>query len=163
MDRTRTFSWQDPRLTVAGLEGRTGLEFLRAMIMGALPPPPITHTLGFALTAAEDGLARFEGLPAEDLYNPIGVVHGGWAFTLLDSAMGCAVMTTCDADTAYTTAQVNVHFTRAITLRTGRVTASARIVHRGARVATAEGRLTDPAGALLAHATTTCLLFPRAP
>jgi uncharacterized protein (TIGR00369 family) len=162
MDRTRTFSWQDPLLTFAGAEGRTGLEFLQALIAGKLPPPPIALALDFALVDASDGYARFEGNAAEFHYNPIGVVHGGVACTLLDSAMGCAVMSTLDAQHAYTTVQINVNLTRAITRDTGRLIAEARIVHRGGRSATADGRLIDGAGKLLAHATTTCMIFPRA-
>ena len=88
-------------------------------------------------------------------------VHGGVACTLLDSAMGSAVMTTLDEKTGYVTADVVVHLTRAITARTGPIVAEGRVVHRGSRVATAEGRLTDREGRLLAHATTTCVLLER--
>jgi uncharacterized protein (TIGR00369 family) len=162
MDRTRTFSWQDPYVTSAAAEGRTGLEFLQALIAGKVPPPPIALALDFTLVAASEGFARFEGNAAEFHYNPIGVVHGGIACTLLDSAMGCAVMSTLDAKHAYTTVQLNVNLTRPISRDTGRMIAEARIVHRGGRIATADGRLTDGAGKLLAHATTTCMIFPRA-
>ena len=161
MDRTRTFTWRDPLLSAAAAEGRTGLEFLRAIIAGKVPPPPIAMALDFTLVDASDGYARFEGNAAEFHYNPIGVVHGGLACTLLDSAMGCAVMSTLDARNAYTTVQLNVNLTRAITRDTGRLIAEARVVHRGGRIATADGRLQDSAGKLLAHATTTCMIFPR--
>jgi uncharacterized protein (TIGR00369 family) len=160
--RSKTIQWQDPALCAAGAKGRSGLEFLRAMIAGQVPPPPITETLGFSLVSVEQGFARFEGLAAEFHYNPLGTVHGGVACTLLDSALGCAVMTTLDAETGYTTAQIAVHLTRPITVATGRMIAEAKVVHRGGRVATAEGRLTDDDGKLLAHATTTCVIFPRA-
>jgi uncharacterized protein (TIGR00369 family) len=159
--RTRTIEWQDPALCVQGLAGRTGLEFLRSIVAGEVPQPPITHTLGFALTAADEGSARFEGEAAEFQYNPIGVVHGGVACTMLDSALGCAVMSVLDAQTAYTTVQIAVHMTRPITEATGRLIAKANVVHRGSRMATAEGRLLDASGKLLAHATTTCMVFPR--
>lgn len=161
MDRTRTFSWQDPLLTSAAAEGRTGLEFLQALISGKVPPPPIAMALDFALVGASDGYARFEGTAAEFHYNPIGVVHGGLACTLLDSAMGCAVMSTLDAEHAYTTVHLSVNLTRPITGDTGRLIAEARIVHRGSRTATADGKLTDSAGKLLAHASTTCMIFQR--
>ena len=160
--RSRTFTWQDPALSVAALSGKTGLEFLRLMIAGKVPQPPITQALGFALTNAEDGFARFESQPAEYQYNPMGTVHGGMACTMLDSAMGCAVMTTLDADTAYTTAQLAVHLTRPVTTSTQLMIADAKIVHRGGRIATAEGRLVDERGRVLAHGTTTCAIFPRA-
>jgi uncharacterized protein (TIGR00369 family) len=91
----------------------------------------------------------------------MGAVHGGYACTLLDSAMGCAVMTTLDERSAYTTARLAVQLVRPITIATGPVLAEGRVVHRGSRVATAEGRLVDEAGKLLAHATTTCLILPR--
>jgi uncharacterized protein (TIGR00369 family) len=162
MERTRTFSWEDPFVTSAGADGRTGLEFLQALIAGAIPPPPIARALDFTLVAASLGFARFESVAAEFHYNPIGVVHGGFACTLLDSALGCAIMSTLDADHAYTTVQLNVNLTRAITRDTGRVIAEAHVVQRGSRVATAEAKLTDTAGKLLAHATTTCMVFARA-
>jgi uncharacterized protein (TIGR00369 family) len=139
----------------------TGLQVLRAIIDGAIAQPPISPTLGFRIVAAEPNVARFAGDPARSQYNPMGQVHGGWACTLLDSAMGSAVMTTCDAETGYTTTQLSIYLTAAIDEKTGPVTAEGRIVHRGRRVATAEGRLTDASGRLLAHGTTSCLLLPR--
>jgi uncharacterized protein (TIGR00369 family) len=137
-----------------------GLSFLQAMIDGKLPAPPITHTLGFALTEVEHGRAVFVGTPAFAYYNPINVVHGGWAATLLDSALGCAVMTTLAKGEAYTTLGINVNLVRAITTDTGSVTSEARILHRGRTIGTAEAYLRDEAGKLYAHATTTCAIFP---
>jgi uncharacterized protein (TIGR00369 family) len=161
-DRARTVTWQDPLSTARGASGRTGIAFLRAILDGAIPPAPIQATLGFDLIAAEEGVARFRLLPGEHLYNPMNGVHGGVACTLLDSAMGSAVMTTLDEKTGYTTADLTVHLTRAISAKTGPIVAEGRVVHRGSRVATAEGRLTDGEGRLLAHGTTTCLLIDRA-
>ncbi len=160
-ERTRTIEWQDPRQCQAGAEGKTGLEWMRAIATGAAPPPPIGETLRFRLAAADEGFARFEGVPDESLYNPMGTVHGGVVATLLDSAMGVAVMTTLDTRTAYTTSQLAVHLVRPITSKLAAYAAEGRIVHRGSRIATAEGRLFDAQGTLLAHGTTTCLLFPR--
>jgi uncharacterized protein (TIGR00369 family) len=159
--RTRTITWNDPLATAAGAEGRTGLEFLRAIIDGVVPPPPIGETLSFALIGAEEGLARFRGTPDELHMNPMNQVHGGYAATLLDSAMGSAVMSTLDKDTAYTTVELSIRLTRGIMPKSGAIVAEGRIVHRGSRIATAEGRLTDAEGRLLAHGTTTCLLMPR--
>jgi uncharacterized protein (TIGR00369 family) len=159
--RTRTITWNDPLATAAGADGRTGLEFLRAIIAGHVPPPPIGETLSFALIAADEGVARFRGAPDEIHMNPMNQVHGGYAATLLDSAMGSAVMSTLDRDTAYTTVELSIRLTRAIMPNTGAIVAEGRIVHRGSRIATAEGRLTDAEGRLLAHGTTTCLLMPR--
>src|SRR5262245_2260705 len=106
--RTRTFEWHDPMQTAAAVHGKTGLQFLQAMVAGQIPVPPIMQTLAYTITAVDQGFARFECEPAEFHYNPIGVVHGGLACTLLDSAMGCAVMTTLDEKSAYTTVQLNV-------------------------------------------------------
>jgi len=161
MDRTRTISWHDPLATASGAAGRTGLEFLKAILDGALPPAPIQATLGFQLVHAAEGLARFRCEPDESLYNPMNGVHGGVACTLLDSAMGSAVMSTCDAKTGYTTVDLSVSLTRPISLATGPIVAEGRVLHRGSRVATAEGRLTDEKGRLLAHASCSCLLLER--
>lgn len=160
-ERRRTIEWQDVRLCAAGAEGRSGLAFLSAIVEGAVPQPPISQTLRFRLAAVAEGFARFEGAPDESLCNPMGSVHGGIAATLLDSAMASAIMTTLDERTAYTTAQLAVHLVRPITAKVTSYAAEGRLVHRGGRVATAEGRLFDPEGALLAHGTTTCLLFAR--
>ena len=137
-----------------------GLSFLQAMIAGKLPAAPITQTLGFTLIEVEHGRAVFAGTPAFAYYNPINVVHGGWAATLLDSALGCAVMTTLAKGEAYTTLEIKVNLVRAITTDTGRVTSEARILHRGRTMGTAEASLRDEAGKLYAHGTTTCMIFP---
>ena len=141
------------------LRGRDGLSFLRAMIAGELPAPPMAETLGFRLVAADEGRARFKGEPTFRHYNPIGVVHGGYAATLLDSALGCAVHATLATGEGYTTLELKVNLVRAITEQTGLVIAEGRILHRGRSIATAEGDLRDAAGVLYAHATTTCMVF----
>ncbi|MBL8382732.1 MAG: PaaI family thioesterase [Burkholderiales bacterium] len=137
----------------------SGLEFFEAWADGRLPPPPIGKTLNFALVEAEYGRAVFAGEPLAEFYNPIGSVHGSYAAALLDSAMGCAVHTCMAAGQAYTTLEYKISLVRGMTSRTGRVVAEGRILQVGRRVATAEGRLTDAAGKLLAHGTTTCLVF----
>ena len=137
----------------------TGLEYLRAIFEGKLPPPPMAVTMGFAGILAEEGKAIFRSEAAEFLYNPIGVVHGGFAMTLLDSAMGCAVQTLLARGERYTTLETKVNFLRPITLETGPVRCEATVIHRGRRAATAEGRLiAEQSGKLLAHGTTTCLI-----
>jgi uncharacterized protein (TIGR00369 family) len=142
--------------------GMTGLEFIQAIFSGKLPAPPITATMGFTGADAQEGKVSFYGEAGEHLYNPIGVVHGGFAMTLLDSAMGCAVHTTLAPGEAYTTLETKVNFVRPITLETGRLRCDAAVVHRGGKVATAEGRLiAEATGKLLAHGTTTCLVFKR--
>jgi uncharacterized protein (TIGR00369 family) len=137
----------------------TGLELLTAMIDGRLPGPPIMQLIGFDLVEVDNGRAVFEGTPALKHYNPLGTVHGGYAATLLDSCMGCAVHTTLPKGTGYTTLEFKVSLVRPITADTGLVRAEGLVISSGRRVATAEGRLTDARGRLLAHATTTCLVF----
>jgi len=136
-----------------------GLEFLRAIRDGRLPPPPMAALLGFQLVEVDPGHAVFEVVPGERHYNPIGVVHGGLAMTLLDSAMGCAVQTHMPAGAGYTTLEAKTNLVRAITGDTGKLRAIGKTVHVGKRMATAEGRLEDAAGKLYAHATTTCLVL----
>ena len=138
----------------------SGLEFMRGMIAGRFPPPPIATALKFALIEVEHGRAVFEGMPEFAFYNPIGCVHGGYAATLLDSCMGCAVHTSMPPGMAYTTLEFKINFVRAITDQTGRVRAEGKVIHPGNRTATAEGYLYDERRKLLAHATTTCLVFP---
>jgi uncharacterized protein (TIGR00369 family) len=137
-----------------------GLSFLKAIVDGALPAPPIAETLGFRLVEVSEGRAVFQGVPAFRHYNPIGVVHGGYAATLLDSAVGCAVHSTLAKGEGYTTLELKINLVRAITEQTGRVSAEGKLLHRGRTVGTAEGYLRDDAGKLYAHATTTCMIFP---
>lgn len=137
-----------------------GLAFLRGIIDGRLPVPPMADTLGFRLIAVDKGRAVFEGLPQARHYNPIGVVHGGLAMTLLDSALGCAVHSTLDRGETYTTLEIKVNLVRPITKDTGPVRAEGRIIHRGRSVGTSEGDIKDAGGKLYAHATTTCMIFP---
>ena len=159
--RSRTISWEDPFATLKDAAGVSGLDLLRGYASRRLPPPPISATLGFYLSEIDDGRAVFEGEAAEYLYNPIGVVHGGFAMTLLDSAMGCSVHSTLKAGDRYTTLEVKTNFVRPITLETGRVRCEGVIIHRGGTIATAEGKLTAiDSGKLLAHGSTTCLIIP---
>ncbi len=137
----------------------TGLQQMRRIASGEVPPPSMGVLLNFSVVGVEHGRAVFDGLPGEEHYNPIGVVHGGYAATLLDSALGCAVHSTLEAGEAYTTLALETKFVRAVTRDTGRVRATAEVVHRGRRQATAEARLTAvESGKLLAHATATCMV-----
>jgi uncharacterized protein (TIGR00369 family) len=137
-----------------------GMSFLQGIIDGTIPSPPIAQTLGFELVHVEQGKAVFEGMPEFRHYNPIGTVHGGVAATLLDSCMSCAVQTTIEAGLGYTTLEIKVNMVRPITEKTGPVRAEGRSLHTGRRSATAEGKILDAAGTLLAHGTTTCIVFP---
>ena len=137
-----------------------GLDFLKGIIAGKFPNPPISEVLGFHLIEVEKGRAAFSGTPSFSLYNPIGTVHGGWTATLLDSAMGCSIFSTMSKGEAWTTLEFKVNFVRRLDKDTGPVRAEARIIHRGRTMATAEGDLKDSSGKLYAHANTTCMVFP---
>ena len=159
MERSISVTWQDPIDLAKAGRSLSGIEFLRAIRDRRLPAPPIARLLGFDLVEVEAGRAVFEITPGERHYNPIGVVHGGLAMTLLDSAMGCAVQTHVAAGSAYTTLEAKTNLVRAITAETGPLRAIGRTLHVGKRMATAEGRLEDASGKLYAHATTTCMLL----
>ena len=159
-ERTRTFGWQDPSLSVAAGAEHSGIELLRAIVAGELPPPPIAQLLAMSLDEVQEGRAVFSLEPAEWMYNPIGSVHGGIAATILDSCMGCAVHTTLEAGVGYTTTDLHVRYIRAMGEATGRVLAEGRVVHGGRRTATAEGRLfVESEQTLIAHATTGCMIL----
>jgi uncharacterized protein (TIGR00369 family) len=159
--RTRTVTWADPYLIVQAAAGKTGLQILQEVFSGQLPPPPIAETMGFNGVEVANGRAVFEGEPAEYLYNPIGVVHGAFAMALLDSAMGCSVHSTLGVGERYTTLEVKTNFVRPMTVDTGRVRCEGVVIHRGASVATAEGKvIAVQTGKLLAHGSTTCLIIP---
>jgi uncharacterized protein (TIGR00369 family) len=157
--RSVSIEWADPVALADAGRKMLGIDFLRAIRDGRLPRPPIAALLGFNLVEVEPGRAVFEVLPGERHYNPIGVVHGGLAMTLLDSCMGCAVHTQMAAGSTYTTLEAKTNLVRAITGETGRLRAIGKTLHVGKRMATAEGRLEDASGKLYAHATTTCMVL----
>jgi len=138
----------------------SGMEVFEAIRRGELPTPMIGRILGFVAISFEPGRFVFQGTPSLEHYNPLGIVHGGYAATLLDSCVGCAVHTMLPAGTGYTTIELKVNYIRAMTDRTGPVRAEGKTISVGRQTAVAEGRLTDSAGKLLAFATTTCLVFP---
>jgi uncharacterized protein (TIGR00369 family) len=137
-----------------------GIVLFREILAGRLPAPPIGRALGMTLEEVEPGRVAFGYTPVFDHYNPLGSVHGGIAATLLDSVMGCCIHTTLKAGTGYTTVEIKINYVRAMTDRTGPVKAEGRVINVGSRIATSEGKLVDAAGKLLAHGTTTCLIFP---
>lgn len=157
---TRTITWQDPVPTAGAGARLAGLAYMRAIQAGELPPPPIAVVMNYSIAELEEGRAVFEGEPGEEHYNPIGVVHGGYAATILDSALGCAVHTTLPAGVGYTSQTLEVKYLRPITRDTGRVRCEAQVVHRGRKSATSEAKLTAAAtGKLLATGTSTCLVL----
>jgi uncharacterized protein (TIGR00369 family) len=161
--RSRTLVWQDPLPTAAAGATLTGLEYMRAIVAGEVSPPPIAVTMRFGPVEVEEGRAVFSGEPGEEHYNPIGVVHGGYAATLLDSALGCAVHTTLPAGVGYTSLGLEAKYVRPITRDTGRVICEAEVLYRGRRQATSEASLTAAdSGKLLAHGTATCMILGEA-
>lgn len=137
----------------------SGLQLLTSIMEGTLPEPPIQQALDFRLVQVERGHTAFAGTPKFDYYNPIGSVHGGYAASLLDSCMACAVHSTLEAGLSYATLEIKINYVRAITSDAGELRAEGRVINSGKRIATAEGRLVDSAGKLYAHGTTTCLIL----
>ena len=137
----------------------SALDFVRAIFEGRLPPPPIMQGIEPFDQTAEPGVVSFHSVPRFRHYNPIGSVHGGYAAILLDSAMGLAVHTTLPAGTGYTTLEFKISFIKGMTKDTGPVRTEGKTLSVGRRAATAKARITDAKGRLLAHATTTCLVF----
>jgi uncharacterized protein (TIGR00369 family) len=161
--RSKTVTWYDPMVNATLGATQDGLEFMRAVRDGKVPPPPIARLMGFALVQVERGVAVFECTPDESLYNPIGVVHGGLVCTLADSAAGCAVQSTLEAGVAYTSIDINVTYLRPVTKDTGLIRATGRVTKPGRRVAYATIEVTDSAGKLLAQATSSCLVMDNRP
>jgi uncharacterized protein (TIGR00369 family) len=158
--RSRTLVWQDPVATAAAGAAMSGMEYMSAIVSGEMPPPPIAVTMRLRPVELAEGRVVFEGEPGEEHYNPIGVVHGGYAATLLDSALGCAVHTTLPAGLGYTSLGLEAKFVRPITRDTGRVLCEATVVYRGRKQATSEARLTAAdSGKLLAHGQATCMIL----
>lgn len=146
--------------TLEQIKGLSGLETLEAMLAGDLPAPPIAETLGFLLVEVGKGRAVFEGVPGPHLLNPLGSVHGGYALTLIDSACGCAVHTELGPGVGYTTVETKVNFTRPIDPDGGPIRCEGVVLSRGRQIATSEAYLRSAGGKLLAHGTSTLIIFP---
>jgi uncharacterized protein (TIGR00369 family) len=145
--------------TQPSVESMTGLEQLRAAFEGRLPPPPIAETVGINGWTLAEGSVSVSLTPQLRHYNPLGTVHGGVVSTLLDTACGCSVHSTLAPGELYTSLDLTVKFLRPVTVDTGRVTATGRVLQRGRRTALAEAQLHDAAGKLLAHATSSCMIL----
>ncbi len=157
---SRTFSWTTPgQVDVAALLEMTGLEQLQSMREGGMPHPPIMDTLGITDLRPEQGRVTVEMPAAEFHYNPLGSVHGGVISTLLDTAAACAVHTTLAVGELYTSVDLAVKFLRPVTVDSGLLTCEGTVIQRGRRTALAQAQLTDGAGKLVAHATSTCLIM----
>ena len=144
---------------VSVMASMSGLDFVRAIFARKLPEPPIMEPVEPFDCTAETGHVVIHSVPGIRHYNPIGSVHGGYAAILLDSAMGLAGQTTLPKGTGYTTLEFKISFIRGMNKDTGVIRTEGNVLNAGRRVATAEARITDSGGKLLAHATTTCLVF----
>jgi uncharacterized protein (TIGR00369 family) len=158
--RSRTVHWQDPLITAAGALERSGLETMRAIRDGELPPPPIARLLQFDIRDLEEGRVVFGCVLDESVYNPLGVVHGGLVCTLLDTVAGCAVHTTLPRGLGYTSIELKVSYLRPVRVDSGPLTAVGTVVKPGRRVAFAEGRVLDAADRVVATASSSLLVFP---
>jgi uncharacterized protein (TIGR00369 family) len=157
--RSRTYAWDDPAaLARAGLE-RSGLEYLRSIMDGELPPPPIALTLGLELLEVDEGRVVFGVAPHEFLFNPIGSVHGGAIATLIDSAASCAVHSVLGPGVAYATTDLHVTYVRPLLAGGTRAICTGELLHGGRRMATASARVEDEQGRLLAHGVVTCTVL----
>ena len=136
----------------------SGLEFFQKMMAGEVPPPPLVALLGLQLVEAEAGRVMFTGVAREEFYNGMGVAHGGFAATMLDSALGCAINTMMPAGRVFTTLELKINYTRPLRRRPASCAAKATVIHAGSRTATSEGRIVDANGKIYAHGTTTCML-----
>ena len=158
--RKRTYEWDDPAPHIRQGLTMSGLDYMTAFIQGDIPNAPIARTLGFEGHSIEEGRVVFVGEPNEFVLNPIGTVHGGFLATMLDSALACAIHTTLEQGMLYTTLQLNINYTRAVHLNTGKLYCEATVIHRGRQMATSEATVKDEAGKIYAHGTTTCMIFP---
>jgi uncharacterized protein (TIGR00369 family) len=162
-ERSRTTTWHDPKPALALLASMSGLEYLRGIHDGVVPPPPWAMTVGMGIDRIERGEVSFTLEPHESHFNPLGVVHGGVLCTVLDTVAGCAVHSTLEPGWAYTSIDLNVSYLRAVDLRSGLLTFTGRVVKSGRRVAFAAAEGTDAAGNLVATATSSLLVMePRA-
>lgn len=137
----------------------TGLQHMTAVMDGTLPAPPMAKAMSFELMEVMDGFAAFEADPGPHLLNPLGIVHGGWALTLIDSATGCAAHSTLPAGFGFATIETKANFSRPITPETGCVRAEGRVVNKGRTIIAAEAKVIDGAGRLLAHGTSTLMVL----
>lgn len=156
---SRTVEYFDPRKTASAGFSQDGLSFLRGMIAGEYPPPPIAALMNMQLASIEKGQAVFTLDPDDSLYNPIGAVHGGAICTILDSAAGCAVHSTLEAGWGYTSVEIKVNYIRGTTSDSGRLTATGTLRKAGSRIAFAEAELVDSKGRIIATASSTLLVF----
>jgi uncharacterized protein (TIGR00369 family) len=158
-ERSRTFSWEDPMIGASAAMTMSGLEYMQAIERGEIPVPPIAKLMNMGGVEVSAGRVVFSVVPEEYHYNPIGMVHGGLAATILDSALGCTIQTMLPAGVGYSTLELKVNYVRAMTIKTGRVRAIGEMIHMGRTTAIAEAKLLDDQDKLYAFATTTCMIM----
>ena len=158
-DRSRTYKWDDPKAGAVAGRKLSGLDYMRGVQSGAQPAPPIAATLNFSLLSVDEGDVVFACTPSEIHYNPIGMVHGGLAATLIDSATGCAVHTQLPVGVGYTTINLSVDYIKAITEDAGEIRCRGKVVKSGGRVAIADATVTDAKGTVYARGSATCLII----
>lgn len=154
--------WEDPRASIeAAMTGR-GLEYMEGYISGRIPSPPIASLMNMDFIEVEEGRVLFKAIPGIQHLNSVGIIHGGFTATILDTALGCAIHSTLPCGMIYNTVQLNVHFTRPIMPDSSELFCEGVVLHRGGTLRTAEAHLKDAHDMLYAHATTTCMLLPLA-
>ena len=158
-EQSRTVTWHDPAGPARAGLGMAGIDYLRAIVDGRIPSPPIAQLMQMQLVEVEAGRAVFTSRPDQSVYNPIGVVHGGLVCTLLDSVAGCALHSTLQAGKGYTSVEIKISYLKAVRESSGLLTAVGTVVKAGSRVAFTEGVVRDESGALVATATSTLLVF----
>ena len=161
MERTRSFTWEDPQIGAEKARKMSGLDYLNAMDSGEIPPPPIIKTMDFTLDKIEKGQISFGFTPEEFHYNPIGTVHGGVIATILDSAMGCTIHSVLEEGIGYTTLELKINYLKAVTIDSGKLTAVGKIIHGGKSTALVEAQLVDENGNVYAHAVSTCMILRK--
>ncbi|HEY2652863.1 MAG TPA: PaaI family thioesterase [Solirubrobacteraceae bacterium] len=157
--RERRVSWDDPAPLAAAASSLSGLKLLNAIIDGRLPPPPIAKLFGAELVSAGEGFAVFHCTPDESTYNPMGIVHGGFLCTLLDTAAGCAVHSLLPAGTGFGSIEIKVSFLKPLTADSGEIEIRGQALRVGTRVAFAEAHARGGDGELVGHATTSIALI----
>ncbi len=157
--RKRTHEWANPLEMAEKAKSMSGFDFLNGILKGELPPAPIAETLGFYPLSLEKGKVVFEFEPKEFHYNPIGTVHGGVITTVLDTVMGCSIQSDLPQGLAYTTLELKVNFLKAVTIKSGKLKSTGKIIHIGKTTALVEADLKSESGQVYAHGVSTCMIF----
>jgi uncharacterized protein (TIGR00369 family) len=157
--RSKVVTWHDPTTTTAKGLSMPGIDYLRAMADGTMPPPPISGLMSFTMVSADPGRVVFTCEPDESAYNPIGAIHGGLVCTLLDSVAGCALHSVLPQGKGYTSIEIKVSYLKGVRTSSGPLTATGTVIKAGSRVGFTEGVVTDATGAIVATASSTLLVF----